>query len=150
MKRIWRAAVLLAVAAASPAWSAPVAVTVRLSGAERAPPVADQSAATATAELTFDAATRVFTWTIDYSGIRSAVTAVQLRGPATLGKNAGLLVQMGDKATAGVQIPTPITGRTTLTRHQGALLLAGNLYIVLDSTDHPDGELRGQVILPKS
>ena len=45
---------------------------VTLNGAQQVPPV--QTAATGTAELTYDPATRVLTWTLSYSG---------LSGPAT-------------------------------------------------------------------
>jgi hypothetical protein len=57
---------------------------------------------------------------------------------------------LGDTAKKGVQIPSPIKGQITLTRRQAALLAGGNVYLVLDSTDHPNGELRGQVVVPKS
>jgi hypothetical protein len=141
---------LAAAGAAGAAGAAPLAFSVVLTGQDRVPPVSDQSASTATAALTFDAQTRVITWNVDYSGVRSAVTALQLRGPAVPGKNGHFLVQLGPMAQKGVEIPSPIKGQTTLSRRQAALFAAGNLYLVLDSTDHPDGELRGQLVLPKT
>jgi len=59
--------------------AAPVAFTVLLTGDERVPAVTDHSAATATARFTYDEQTRAITWDLDYSGVRSAVTAAQLR-----------------------------------------------------------------------
>ncbi len=141
---------LAAVAAPVLAGASPLAFTVVLTGGARVPPVTDQTASTASAALTFDAQTRIVTWNVEYSGIRGAVTALQLRGPAVPGKNGPFLVQLGSMAKKGVEIPSPIQGHTVLSRRQAQLLVAGNLYLVLDSTDHPDGELRAQLVIPKS
>jgi hypothetical protein len=113
------------------------------------PSVTDQSAATATARFTYDDHTRTITWDLDYSGVRSAVTAAQLRGPATPGKNGRLLVRMSSKAAKGVQIGNPVKGQATFSSRQAKALAEGNIYVVLDSTDHPNGELRGQLLVPK-
>ena len=129
--------------------AAPVAFTVLLTGEQRVPAVTDQSAATASARFTYDARTRVITWDLDYSGVRSAVTAAQLRGPAMPGKNARALVKLGGVARKGVQIASPIKGQATLSPRQAKYVTDGNVYVVLDSTDHPNGELRGQLLVPK-
>lgn len=130
--------------------AAPVAFTVLLTGEERVPAVTDQSAATASARFTYDEHTRTITWDMDYSGIRSAVTAAQLRGPALPGKNGRLLVRMSSKASKGVQITSPVKGQAVLSSRQEKALVAGNIYVLLDTTDHPNGELRGQLLVPKS
>ncbi len=132
------------------AQAAPVAFTVLLTGADRVPAVRDQSAATATARFTYDEQTRTITWDLDYSGVHSAVTAAQLRGPALPGKNGRLLVRMSAKAEKGEQIASPVKGKATFSSRQAKALAAGDIYVVLDSTDHPNGELRGQLLVPKS
>jgi len=141
---------LLALVAAPLARAAPVEFTVLLSGQQRVPPLVDQSASTSTASFTYDEETRALTWSLVYSGVRSAVTEAQLRGPAALGKNARVLIQLGAGARNGVQIPSPVTGHATLTPRQARYLIGGTVYVVVNTADHPDGELRAQVIVPKS
>ena len=53
---------------------------VTLNGAQQVPPV--QTAATGTAELTYDPATRVLTWTLNYSGLSGPATMAHFHGPA--------------------------------------------------------------------
>jgi hypothetical protein len=136
--------------AAQAASAAPVEFTVLLNGEQRVPSVADQSASTSSVKFTYDDATRVLTWHLDYSGVRSSVTAAQLRGPAVLGRNARVLVQLGIVAKNGVQVPSPVIGQATLTPRQAKYLAGGSVYVVVNTTDHPNGELRGQVIVPTS
>src|SRR5579871_3549080 len=105
---------LLGVAAPGrPAQAAPLSFTVALSGAQQVPPV--QTAGTGTADLTYDPATQVVTWSITYSGLAS-----------------------------------PITGKATLTAAQAKQFAAGEWYINIHTKDHPAGEIRGQVVPPKS
>ena len=80
---------------------------------------------------------------VRFWGIRS-------RGPASPGKNGRLLVRMSGKVEKGVQIGSPVQGHAVFSSRQAKALAAGNVYVVLDSTDHPNGELRGQLRVPKS
>ena len=54
--------------------AAPLSFKVALTGAQQVPPV--QTTATGTADLTYDPATRMLTW---------SVTSIGLSGPATIG-----------------------------------------------------------------
>ena len=68
---------------------------VPLSGAQQVPPV--QTSGSGSADLTWNPATRVVTWSITYSGMSSPVTMAHFHGPATAGKNAPVLVWLGVK-----------------------------------------------------
>jgi hypothetical protein len=127
------------------ALAAPVSFSVPLTGAQQVPPV--QTSGTGTAALTYDAATRRLTWSVTFSGLAGPATMAHFHGPAPAGKNASVAIWIGKRGTA----PTsPITGQATLSRAQARQLAAGQWYINVHTKDHPDGEIRGQVVLPPS
>jgi len=125
--------------------AAPMAFTVKLSGAEQVPPV--QSAGSGSAALTYDPATRVVTWDVTYSGLSSAVTMAHFHGPAAAGKNAGVRVWISKK---GEPVASPIKGQATLSEDDAKEFMAGEMYINVHTTEHPGGEIRGQVVPPKA
>jgi CHRD domain len=127
------------------ALAAPLSFTVSLTGAEQVPPV--QTAGHGTADLTYDPSTRVVTWSITYSGLSSTATMAHFHGPAGPGKNAPVKIWLTKK---GSPVSSPITGRATLSPAQAQQFMAGDWYINLHTKDHPDGEIRGQVVPPKS
>jgi hypothetical protein len=125
--------------------AAPVSFSVPLSGAAQVPPVS--TSGTGTADLTYDPTTRMLTWSVTFSGLSSPVTMAHFHGPAPAGKNSGVQIWISTKGTA----PTsPITGSATLTPAQATMLMDDEMYINVHSQDHPAGEIRGQVIPPKS
>ena len=126
------------------AQAAPTSLTVPLSGAQVNPPIS--TAGTGTANLTYDPATRVVTWSITYSGLSSPATMAHFHGPAAAGKNAPVLIWL---TTKGTPPGTPITGQATLTPEQAQQFTAGEWYINLHTQTHPAGEIRGQVMPPK-
>ena len=133
------------IASAALAQAAPMSFTVPLSGATQVPPVSTSGAGTA--DLTYDPTTRVLTWSVSFSRMSSPVTMAHFHGPAPAGKNAGVLIWISKRGTP----PTsPITGSATLTAAQATMLTDDDLYINVHSKDHPAGEIRGQVIPPKS
>jgi hypothetical protein len=127
------------------AYAAPVSFTVPLTGAQQVPAI--QTPATGSASLSYDPDTRVVTWTITYSGLSSAPTMAHFHGPATAGKNAGVKVWLSEK---GAAIASPIKGQATLTADDAKEFLSGEMYINVHTKDHPTGEIRGQVVPPKS
>jgi hypothetical protein len=124
--------------------AAPMSFSIALSGSEQVPPVSP--AGSGSAKLTYDPATRNLTWDIMVSGTGSAVTMAHLHGPAMAGKDAPPVIWLSKK---GSEVQGPIKGAATLTEEQAAMLKSGELYINVHTKDHPKGEVRGQVIVPK-
>ena len=127
------------------AFAAPVSFSVPLTGAQQVPPV--QTSGSGTAALTWDPATRVVTWSITYSGLSGPATMAHFHGPAAEGKNAPVVVWLSKK---GSPATSPMTGKETLTPAQAAQFEAGDWYINVHTAAHPAGEIRGQVMPPKS
>jgi hypothetical protein len=124
--------------------AAPVSFTVPLTGAQQVPPV--QTSGSGTAMLTYDASTRTVTWSIAYSELSSDVTMAHFHNGAE-GKNGPIVIWLTKK---GEPVSSPITGEAALTPAQAQQFTAGDWYINVHTKDHPAGEIRGQVMPPKS
>ena len=124
--------------------AAPTSLTVRLSGTQEVPAVT--SSGTGVASLTYDRASRVLTWSVTYNGLSGPVTMAHFHGPAAPGKNAAPVVSISKQGGA---IKSPIKGKATLTPAQAKEFAGGDWYINVHTKDHPAGEIRGQVMLPK-
>jgi CHRD domain len=118
---------------------------VPLSGAQSVPAV--DTTGSGTAELTYDPATRIVTWNITYNGLSSPITMAHFHGPAKQGQNAPVVIWL---STQGSPPANPMTGTATLTPDQAKQFSAGEWYVNVHSQSHPAGEIRGQVIRPKS
>jgi CHRD domain len=118
---------------------------VPLTGAQCVPAV--ETSGVGTADITYDPATRVVTWNIAYSGLSSPTTMAHFHGPAKAGENAPPVIWL---STQGSAPANPITGTATLTPDQAKQFLDGQWYVNVHSQSHPAGEIRGQVIPPKS
>ena len=127
------------------AQAAPVSFEVPLTGAQEVPPV--QTPGSGSAALTYDAATRALTWKVTFSGLSSPATMAHFHGPAAVGKNAG--VKLGISQKGASEVASPISGEATLSPDDAKLLEAGEMYINVHSKNHPSGEIRGQVVVPK-
>jgi len=134
-KTIATLAFAAAVACAGPAFAEKFKAT--LDGKSEVP--ANTSAATGTADLDYDAATKKLTWKLTYSGLSGPATAAHFHGPAEAGKNAGVAVAIPNAGTS------PAEGSATLTDAQAADLLAGKYYVNVHTQANPGGEIRGQV-----
>jgi hypothetical protein len=130
---------------AASALAAPQALQVPLTGSKEVPPV--ETAGKGVANLTYDPATRVITWTITYSGMSGPVTMAHFHGPAAKGENAGVQIWLTQQ---GSPAENPIKGQATLTAEQAKDFSAGKWYVNLHTKDHPGGEIRGLVLPPKS
>jgi len=130
---------------AAPSQAAPQSFKVTLTGAQQVPPV--QTSATATADLSYDPATRVVTWSVTYSGLSGPATMAHFHGPAAAGKNGPPVIWLTEK---GKPVENPIKGEATLTPEQAQQFSAGEWYINVHTQANPGGEVRGQVVPPKS
>jgi hypothetical protein len=145
-----RIVILVACATGVAAWSgatnaASESFKVELTGAQQVPPV--ETAGKGTADLTYDSATRMLTWDITYSGLSAPATMAHFHGPAAAGKNGPVALWLSKK---GSPAESPIKGEATLTPEQAAQFTAGDWYINVHTSAHPGGEIRGQVMPPKS
>jgi CHRD domain len=134
-------AALAWVGSAAVAVAAPQTITVPLSGASQVPAV--QTPGSGTATLTYDPATRVVTWSIQYQGLTSPVTMAHFHGPASASQNAGVEVWMSHRGASSS--PSPITGSATLTSAQAQQFTSGQMYVNVHTKNNPGGEIRGQV-----
>jgi hypothetical protein len=125
-----------AVAFAGPAFADKMKAA--LDGKSQVP--ANTSAATGTADIDYDPASKKLSWKLTYSGLSGPATAAHFHGPAEAGKNAGVAVAIPN-ATA-----SPVEGSATLTDAQAADLVAGKYYINIHTAANPGGEIRGQVM----
>jgi hypothetical protein len=125
--------------------AAPLSFKVALTGAQQAPPV--QTAATGTADLSYDPATRMLTWSVAYNGLSGPATMAHIHGPAAAGKNGPPVIWLSEK---GAAVANPITGNATLTPEQAQQMMAGEWYINVHTQANQGGEIRGQVVPPKS
>lgn len=91
-----------------------------LDGKSEVPP--NTSAATGTADIDYDAASKKLTWKITYSGLSGPATAAHFHGPAAAGANPGVKVPIANSAS-------PIEGSATLTDEQAADLTGGKYYV---------------------
>ncbi|MCX4145054.1 MULTISPECIES: CHRD domain-containing protein [Paraburkholderia] len=128
------------------AQSAPVSFTVPLTGDQQVPPV--QTPGSGTANLTYDSGTHVVMWNITYSGLTSQAAMAHFHGPAPAGKNAGVKVWLSQKGT--MEVTSPFSGQATLSGDDVQMFESGNMYINVHTKTNPGGEIRGQVLPPKS
>ena len=150
MSIIRKGVILAACLTAISAWTvtskaASQSFKVTLTGAQQVPQV--ETPATGTAELTYDPATRVLTWNLSYSGLSGPATMAHLHGPAAAGKNGPPVIWLSPK---GSPVQAPVKGEATLTPEQAQQFSAGEWYINVHTQDHQAGEIRGQVVPPKS
>jgi len=101
-----------------------------------------QTDGTGTADLTWNPATRVVTWSISYSGLSGPVTMAHFHA-----MNGKPVIWLTKKGTT---VSNPITGRAKLTASQAKAFAAGEWYINVHTMAHPAGEIRGQVMPPSS
>lgn len=145
---ISRRPLILAFGFAGVLWAAGVhaesrSFKVSLNGAQEVPPV--ETAGSGTADLTYDPATRVVTWTISYSGLSGPATMAHFHGPGAVPGKSVVLVWLTKQGTAA---ESPIKGEATLTPEQAQQFTAGEWYINVHTQAHPAGEIRGRVPPP--
>ena len=121
--------------------AATINLTATIDGNQEVPPTG--SAGTGTGIITLDDVTNLLSWNITYSGLTGTPTVSHFHGPAPVGTNAGIQVDI--VANSGGSIASPMVGSATITDAQADDLLAGLWYINIHSNQFPGGEIRGQV-----
>ena len=115
------------------------AFSTQMTGMNQVPPVA--TPATGHVDAVLDKKTRLLRWKLSYTGLSGPATAIHFHGPALIGLNSKIALPM----TGAVN--SPLEGKATLTPAQMDDLLAGTWYVNVQTAAHPDGEIRGQIIL---
>jgi hypothetical protein len=131
----------IAVLFAGTASAATVKYAATLTAASEVPPTKSTGSGTATVSL--DTATHEITYDVTFGGFASAVTAAHIHGPAAAGKNAGVLVPLGNNPTS------PIRGTAKLTPEQEQQLASGLMYVNVHTKNNPPGAIRGQLAAAK-
>ena len=136
-----KTALVLGLLAAAAAWPIAHAATTTykatLSTGAEVPPV--QGAATGSAAVSVDTATKAVSWRVDYSGLSGPAAAAHIHCGAAAGANAGVAVSFGDN------VASPIQGSGTLTDAQLADLQGGKCYVNVHTAATKGGEIRGQL-----
>lgn len=122
---------------AAPALAATEHFHADMAGPSEVP--ANTTAGTGTVDATLDTATKKLAYTVTWSNLTGPATMAHIHGPAPAGKNAGVIVPLGDSPTS------PITGSATLTDAQIAALENGMYYVNVHTDTHKGGEIRGQL-----
>lgn len=112
--------------------------TAALEGSEEVPPV--ETSSEGTAEVTYDTETKTLNWSVTYSDLSGPATGAHFHGPAEPGTNAGVALPIPEP------LDSPLEGEAELTEEQASQLTGGQWYLNIHTNNHPDGEIRGQVM----
>lgn len=119
--------------------AATIDLTAILEASQEVPPTG--STATGSGSMTFDDVTNQLSWEIIFNGLTAPASGAHFHGPAPIGNNAGVQVNIG--AISG--LTSPMIGSVAINRAQAIDLLDGLWYINLHTSTFPGGEIRGQV-----
>ena len=139
-----------AIAASSVCDAAKIQLGAELTGDQEVPPVVTDS--NGFASIMYDDVAKTFDVTLLADGglNSSDIVGFHLHGPAPVGANASVIVGLDNLApfidagnivaftATDVPLPDPATNEP--------LLLGGQTYLNLHTTDYPTGEIRGQVV----
>jgi hypothetical protein len=120
-----------------PAAAKTIAFHATLLGRMEVPATASGGAGSA--DATLDTATGKLTYTVQWSGLTGPATMAHFHGPAPVGQNAGVEINLGQNPVSAIH------GTATLTAAQQADLQAGNMYVNVHTAANKGGEIRGQL-----
>jgi CHRD domain-containing protein len=120
---------------AAPAFADMVKFKADLKASEEVPPT--DSSGAGTADVTLDTAANKVSWKVTYENLTGDPTAAHFHGPAKVGENTGVAVDM----SANIK-----DGSADVTVDQAKMISDGNTYINIHTQKFPDGEIRGQVL----
>lgn len=115
-------------------------LVLSLDGAAEVPPVATSASGSGRISLQDDS--HLLKGSIDVSGVDATMAHIH---EAAVGENGAVIITLVKDDDDTFSIPQD----TKLTEAQYASFLAGNLYLNVHSSKHPDGEIRAQLIVGK-
>ncbi len=116
--------------------------TASPSGAQEVPPVNTSAEARGSVVLSRDGSR--ITVRLAFSGLSSANTMSHIHGPAAAGSNGPVIFNLGNSgSTSGAFGPIEFA----INEQQRAQLLEGLWYFNVHSSNHPTGEIRGQILM---
>lgn len=113
-----------------------VTFTATINGASETPPNA--SAASGTATLTYNKDTKIFSVTVNYTGITATASHIH---KGAVGVPGDVIFGFTAPITSPINYTSP-----ALTSDQEADLMANLYYVNIHSATYPAGEIRGQLI----
>lgn len=142
------AALILASASAIPAAAEEMKFMAELTGAAQVPPV--ETEGMGMADVTVDTEAMTVTWTVEYQDLTGEPVAAHFHGPATPEETAPPVIDLtvdAEGETEGEAVPMDImSGSSEITEEGLQQLQDGLWYINIHTEQHPDGEIRGQVM----
>lgn len=117
-----------------------VTYKAHLTAQDEVPPV--KAKGTGDGTFVYNPTTKELAWTLSYTDLTGAAAAAHIHGPAAPGANAGVMVPLGPNAN----LPSPISGKATLTDAQATALTAGQTYANIHTNANKGGEIRGQLV----
>jgi hypothetical protein len=139
--------VLMALLFAAPAQALVIDLTADFGGDQEVPPT--DSLATGTGVFLYDDETNVLSWTILFTAalFETNEIAAHIHGPADPGENADILIDLGlgqlKEGMTDLDSVAACSGDPEACEDE---LLAGRWYANIHSTEHENGEIRGQII----
>lgn len=100
------------------------------------------SAALGNAVATYDPASSMLCIKLSYSGLSGTETVSHIHGPAAIGADSGVQVNIGTLISSATQK----TGCVTITAEQAVDLYNNMYYFNVHSSLCPAGEIRGQIL----
>jgi hypothetical protein len=126
------------VLASLPAAAATLHFHANLLAASEVPPTG--TSGKGSVDATLDTTTGKLDYTVSWAGLTGPATMAHFHGPAPVGKNAGVQINLGANPVS------PLHGSATLTAAQETALQAGQLYVNVHTAAHKGGEIRGQLL----
>jgi glucose/arabinose dehydrogenase len=118
-----------------------IPLSAQLAGDFQNPPVS--SAATGFGLFSLDGNT--LTFSVQYSGLSGAATAAHIHGPAGVGTNGPVLINLQPYNAGSFGASGTLSGVLLLTDTQKAMMLSGLTYVNIHTTANGGGEIRGQI-----
>jgi hypothetical protein len=132
---------------AAPAQALVIDLTADIGASQEVPPT--DSLAFGTGVFEYDDVSNVLTWTILFTAslFDTDEVGAHIHGPADVGEEADILIDLGlGQLKQGMADLDEVAECSADPEACEADLLAGLWYVNIHSDEHPDGEIRGQIL----